>query len=140
MTVKYFIIFSDLLFIINNIRNIYHNSSKYEKLLFINPDNSSDINYNIISSINNINKYSNIILEYWNDLINIMKIDVNDNININIKSKEFKINIITFISKHQFNIKNIIKFLKNNIQDISEDEIKNIINSFTYINKFSLFK
>ena len=109
------------------IREIYNKSPTYEKNLIINPDIIID-NYNIISMHKNIDFFSNIMLEYWDELINILKNDYNENIVNN-----YKINIINFIKSKKINIKNIIKFLKLNINDLSDYEITNIISNFRFI-------
>ena len=85
--------------------------------------------------------YSNILLEFWDDYIELISID-NNLSNHNIiydKSIKFKYNISNCINKNKFNIKNIIKFIKNNIIDITNSEIDNIVTSFEYLNTFGLF-
>jgi hypothetical protein len=113
--------------IIEKIRIIYFESANNEKLLFINPKSILQNYYKIID-LENINNYSNIFLEYWDDFINLLK---NDNYN-----NEFKNTIIKFIKKKKFNVKNIIKFLKNNIKDITKNEINNAEITFEYLNTF----
>jgi len=110
------------------IREIYNKSPTYEKNLIINPDLIID-NYNIISIHKNIDYFSNIMLEYWDEFINILKYDYNENIVNN-----YKINIINFIKSKKININNIIKFLKLNINDLTNYEITNIISNFNFIN------
>ena len=110
------------------IREIYNKSPLYEKNLIINPDSIID-NYNIITIHKNIDYFSNILLEFWDELINILKYDYNEKVVNN-----YKINIINFIKSKKININNIIKFLKLNINDITDYEITNIISNFTFIN------
>lgn len=110
------------------IREIYNNSPSYEKKLIIDPD-SILYNYNIISIHKNIDYFSNVMLEYWDDLINILKNDYDEN-----RVNNYKINIINFIKSKKINIKNIIKFLKFNINDLTDDEIINITSNFGFIN------
>jgi len=110
------------------IREIYNKSPTYEKNLIINPDLIID-NYNIISIHKNIDYFSNIMLEYWDEFINILKNNYNENIVNN-----YKINIINFIKSKKININNIIKFLKLNINDLTNYEITNIISNFNFIN------
>ena len=79
---------------------------------------------------NNVKYYSNIILEYWDDFIKILKED-NE-----ILVEKFKNNINIFVREKKFNIKNIIKFLKNNIDNLSQEEISNLQITFEYLNTF----
>jgi len=124
---------------IDNIRNIYYNSYNNEKLLFIDPDNALKDNYYKIIDHNNYNYYSNIMLEFWDQFIDILKKNENDDIDaINSSSTIFKQNINNYIRTKKFNIKNITKFLKNNIKDISKLEINNTIISFEYLNTFGI--
>lgn len=110
------------------IRDIYNKSPLYEKKLIIDPD-SIIHNYNIISINKNIDYFSNIMLEFWDEFVNIFKNDYNEKIVNN-----YKINIINFIKKKKININNIIKFLKFNINDLTEHEINNIISNFYILN------
>lgn len=142
--------------IINKIRNIYYKSDNFERNLFIrnknlfNPDINSQASPNMlnvdITSINliidhaDISYYSNIILEFWDEYIDVISIDV-DKLNtseLNTKSNEFKSKICKYICKSKFNIKNIIKFIKNNINDITQDEIDNMVTSFEFLNNFGI--
>ena len=129
---------SESLPIISNIRNIYKFSPENEKNMFINLHNMNNIKYNFIIDHNNFNYYSNIILEYWDDFINILKTNNNDYDNITINSNLFKTKINDCVRNHKFNIKNIVKFIKNNIKDITNNEINNIIVSFEFLNKFGI--
>jgi len=98
-------------------------------------------NINLIIDHSNMSYYSNILLEFWDDYIEILSIDnnlSNKNIIYN-KSIKFKYDITNCINKNKFNIKNIIKFIKNNIDDITSSEIENIITSFEFLNTFGLF-
>ena len=110
------------------IREIYNKSPSYEKKLIIEPDSVLD-NYNIISIHKNIDYYSNVMLEYWDDFVNILKNDYNE-----VFVNNYKVNIINFIKSKKINIKNIIKFLKFNIADLTENEIINITSNFSFIN------
>jgi hypothetical protein len=131
---------------INKIRNIYFNSYLNEKNLFINNSynnnfNNSGIKYHKIIDHDNYNNYSNAMLEYWDEYLEIYNYDSlnpNDKEIILKKSNIFKININNFVRNKKFNIKNIIKFLKNNINDISKTEIDNNIISFEYLNTFGI--
>jgi len=118
---------------INKIRNIYQKSPNNEKQLILNPNIIID-NYNIITIKKNIDFYSNVMLEYWEELIEILKNNYNEE-----KVNIYKLNIIKFIKNKKLNIKNIEKFLIENIPDITEDELANAINSFNYINNFNHF-
>ena len=146
----------DSLLLINKIRNIYYNSYEFERELFLENKNyfnnqnntihnlsSGNINISINSIIDHSNMlfYSNIMLEYWDDFINIIILNL-DSSNINKileKSDNFKYNITNCINKSKFNIKNIIKYIKNNIKDITISELDNIIASFEFLNTFGLF-
>lgn len=134
--------------IINKIRNIYKYSDEIERLLFIDPKKNINTlnnsysknkkecinNINVIIDHSNIDYYSNIILEFWDDYIEILKIiDLEKN---SVLSNTLKFNFNSYILKLKFNIKNIIKFIKNNIDDITEEEITNIIISFEFLNTF----
>lgn len=126
--------------LINKIRNIYYNSDLHEKELIINQKNSIEtsvcIKINTIIDHSNISYYSNIMLEFWDEFMLLLKNNNDDNIKIN--SLIFKSSINDYISKSKFNTKNIIKFIKNNIKDIREDEINNMIISFEYLNTFGI--
>lgn len=142
--------------IINKIRNIYYKSDNFERNLFIrnknlfNPDINSQASPNMsnvdITSINliidhaDISYYSNIILEFWDEYIDVISIDADklNTIELNTKSNEFKSKICKYICKSKFNIKNIIKFIKNNINDITQDEIDNMVTSFEFLNNFGI--
>ena len=144
---------NEALMLINKIRNIYYNSDNFEKNLFIKNKDSFNVsynnneltgnNYNINSIINhsNISFYSNIMLEYWDDFIEVISVELNS-INKNCiieKSDILKCNICECSGKLKFNIKNIVKFIKNNITDITNSEIENIITSFEFLNTFGIF-
>jgi hypothetical protein len=149
------------LIIIDKIRNIYYNSDDFEKNMFlenknlftnddINESLNSNINLNDIqpikSSINlfvdhsDISFYSNIILEFWDEYIDIISSELNNNNIDDIiqKSDKFKFSICNFIYKAKFNTKNIVKFIKNNISDITTNEIDNMITSFDFLNNFGI--
>jgi hypothetical protein len=120
--------------IINKIRNIYNNSYLNEKLLFIDPDHNINNIYNNIIDHKNINYYSNIMLEFWDKFILLLKLEDEKEI-INI-SNSLKEDINNFIRNKKINVKNINKFFKNNIVDITEDEINNANISIEYLNSF----
>ena len=126
--------------IINKIRNIYKFSDLSEKNFFLNNIESENNlnNINILIDHSNISNYSNIMLEFWDDFIELLKINENNNIQIKIQSDLFKLNINKYISKSKFNIKNIIKYIKNNIKDITEEELSNTIISFEFLNTFGI--
>jgi len=129
--------------LVTKLRNIYVNSPENEKKLFINP-NSIITNYNIISNtannLDNINLLSNTVLEFSDSFIKILSYDIDNNSHtdhIKRESNELKENIIKYIKSKKFNIKNIINFLKENINDITTEELSNIKISFTYLNTFN---
>ena len=131
--------------LINKIRNIYKNSYLIEKDMFINKKNDCE-NINFIIDHSNISYYSNIMLEYWDEFIEILSInnDTNETNTIIITDKtkiqvdNFKNLIYKHISKLKFNIKNIVKFIRNNINDITDEEISNMIMSFDFLNTFGI--
>jgi len=120
--------------LINKIRYIYNYSDLNEKNFIINKNHISNVNTLIDHS--NISFYSNIMLEFWDDYILILN-EKNAN-KIKNLSNLFKISINNFISKAKFNIKKILFYIKNNIKDISEEEINNIIISFEFLNTFGI--
>jgi 5'-3' exonuclease len=120
--------------IVNKIRKVYSQSALNERTMFINPDSEKMHNYNFIIDHNNYNFYSNIMLEFWDDFIFILKQESNC---LNLEfSINFKNKINKYIRLKKFNIKNIIRFLKNNIEDITEQELKNSLTTFEYLNTF----
>ncbi len=124
---------------VNKIRKVYENAPENERIMFINPEHNKIQGYNFIVDHSNYNFYSNIMLEYWDDFISILKIEyISDSSNKLIFdfSTEFKTKINNFIRTKKFQIKNIIKFLKNNIKDITEEELKNSQITFEYLNTF----
>lgn len=147
---------NESLIIINKIRNIYFNSCIFEKNMFLKNKNlfndnicSSNLSTDILdveSSINllidhsNISFYSNIMLEFWDEFIGIISLELNStNYDVIIqKSDNFKLNICKYICNSKFNIKNIIKFIKHNINDITTNEINNMITSFEFLNNFGI--
>ena len=126
--------------LINKIRNIYKNADYFERNMFIGVDEIDNSNINLIIDHNNIYHYSNIMLEHWDEFVNILKIkkkkDFSNDPEIKIKSDIFKSLINNYISSSKFNIKKIINFIRNNIQDITQDEISNIVISFEFLNTF----
>jgi hypothetical protein len=138
--------------LINRLRDIYLKSHLIEREMFIEKNNTTNtinqtnttqtnLNSNQFNSIidhSNISYYSNIMLEFWEDFIELLS-NTNDNdVSNSIKLGSFKSNIYNFISKSKFKVKNIIKFIKNNIKDITDDEISNMIISFDFLNTFGI--
>ena len=124
------------LIIINKIRKIYYNSDLIEKNFILGKNNDDETNINLLIDHSNISFYSNIMLEFWDDFIIILSSDNSNEIIDN--SNCFKNNIYKFISNKKFNTKNILKYIKNNIKDITSEEITNIIISFDFLNTFGL--
>lgn len=124
---------------IERIRNIYNNADMIEKNYLLGINNETNTNINLYIDHSNISFYSNIMLEHWDEFITILKTP-NDENNLKIieSSNEFKYNIYTYISKKKFNTKNILKYIKNNIEDITNDEITNMIISFDFLNNFGI--
>lgn len=131
---------NEMLLLVNKIRNIYNNSANNEKLLLINPNTKvNNFNINVISNINNINLYSNTLLEFWDNFIELLSINSINNEELIIKlSIDLKNNIIKFIKNKKINVKKIINFLKNNVSDITYEEIQNATISFNYLNEFNI--
>lgn len=119
--------------IINRIRKIYKESAENERVFFTNP-NTTKSNYNFIIDHSKYNFYSNIMLEFWDDFLEIIKQDVKS-ITPEI-TDVFKNSINQYARGKKFNIKNIIKYLKNNVPDISDKEISNAQITFNYLNAF----
>ena len=59
--------------LVGKIRKIYLESSENERNMFIDPKKYKNDNLFQFIDMNDYNNYSNIILEYWDDLINIFK-------------------------------------------------------------------
>ncbi len=95
----------NIMIIVNKIRNIYKNSPNNEKEYIFIKDCVND---------------SNILIEYWDELIDILKNCKNDK---NDKVNSYKIKIYNFIKNYKLNINNVIKFFKQNINDITITEI-----------------
>ena len=79
-------------------------------------------------------------LEFQDTFIKIMSYDCeneSDITNILSDSTELKENIIKFIKNKKYNIKNIVNFLKENVDDITLEELSNTKISFTYLNTFN---
>jgi hypothetical protein len=127
---------NDMFILIDKIRNIYNNSDLLEKNFIIGKNIDNNININLLIDHSNISFYSNIMLEFWDELINIL--NKNNNDDINNLSNNFKYDIYKYISNKKFNIKNILKFIKNNINDITDEEITNMIISFDFLNTFGI--
>lgn len=117
---------------VDKIRLIYNNSAEYERIMYLEPTNN--LGDNIIQFIDHTNysNYSNVLLEFWDDLINIFKLNQINNPD----SLRLKLKIIRYIKDKKFNIKNIIKFLKNYVDDISNNELHNTQTTFEYLNSF----
>lgn len=126
---------NDIMNLIDKIRNIYYNSDVIEKNLILgNQDNNNNIH--LIIDHTNISYHSNIMLEFWEDFIEIL--NTTDNQQTIKLSNTFKNNINNFITKKKFNTKNILKYIKNNIKDITQEEITNMMVSFDFLNTFGL--
>lgn len=125
--------------LIDKIRNIYNESDLIEKKFIIGKNNETDTdtdtNINLLIDHSNISFYSNIMLEFWEDFINILNKNKDEIDNL---SNDFKYNIYKYISNKKFNIKTILKYIKNNIKDITEEEITNMIISFDFLNTFGI--
>ncbi len=127
--------------IINKIRNIYYKSPDNEKQsFFTNYEKSKNSNNSIFIDHNDINNYSNIMLEFWDDFYKILENTLIDNQydKIITLGNEFKSTLNSYISKSKFNIKKIVKFINNNINDITDEEITNMIVSFEFLNTFGI--
>jgi len=120
---------------VNKIRNIYNNLYDYERESFINVHTNNEFNINTITNHDDINNYSIIMLEFWNDFIEILK---DNNMKDFEKSNNFKNKINKYVKESSFNIPKIIKFMKNNVSEISNQEIKNISTTFEYLNEFGI--
>lgn len=118
--------------LIEKTRQIYISSAENERQMFSNPDFSIGNNLYTFIDHSDYNNYSNIILEYWDEFINILKKNIVGDCEI----IKFKIKINKYIRNKKFNIKNITKFLKNYVPDISIHEITNTQNTFNYLNTF----
>lgn len=115
--------------IINKIRNIYKLGYLKERNNFLGKKNDELFKYD------NIQKLSNIFIEIWDEFIEILKLDLDkDNNNILKKSNNLKNILNVFIKNKKFNINKILKFINKNIPDTTNDEIKNIKNTFEYLN------
>ena len=123
---------------IYKIRNIYVSSPNYERLMLIDKSNVIS-NYNVISNCNkSLEIFSDTVFEFFDELLDVLKkplenLTITDNINI----LNLKENMIKYIKKKKYSIKNITSFIKINIPDINCDELNNIINTFTYLNTFN---
>lgn len=116
------------------IRKVYEQSAENERIMFLNPDSEKLQNYNFIIDHHNYNFYSNIMLEFWDEFIVILNQGlqlIDTNLSISFKNK-----LNSFIRIKKFNLKNIVRFLKNYVQDITEQEIKNAEITFEYLNTF----
>jgi hypothetical protein len=114
--------------IINKIRMIYGKGYLNEKNKFLELDKKDFFKYE------NLKNLSNIFIEYWDEYIEILKIDIENKKLINENSLNLKKKIISLINEKKFNSNKIIKFIKKNIPDINNNEIKNIIVTFEYLN------
>jgi hypothetical protein len=119
---------------IDNSDSLYHTKKNNNNILPI------KYSINLLIDHSNISFYSNIILEYWDEFIDTISVDLNSNNQDVIiqKSEKFKLEVCKFICKSKFNTKNIIKFIKNNIEDITDNEIDNMITSFDFLNNFGI--
>lgn len=125
--------------LIERIRNIYNDADTIEKNFILGKNNEINTNVNLLIDHSNVSFYSNIMLEFWDELLAILNITNDNNSNdINNLSNNLKYNIYNFISNKKFNIKNILKYIKNNIKDITDEEITNMIISFDFLNTFGI--
>lgn len=129
--------------LINKIRNIYYYSNVHEQNFITNKINEIDgdksnltHSVNLLIDHNNMSYYSNIMLECWDEFVNVL--NQKNNSDIKNSSENFKSLINQHVSKSKFCIKNILKYIKNNIDDITNDEITNIVMSFEFLNAFGI--
>ena len=120
---------------VKNIRNIYNNLHNFERESFINLH--SDLNFDINAIVNHddLSNYSNIMLEHWDEFIEILKINDYEK---NEKCEKFKEDINKFVKRKKFNIIDILRFMKKNVKNISSEEINNISITFEYLNEFGI--
>ena len=111
-------------------------SDLMEKNFILGKNNNDNTNINLLIDHSNISFYSNIMLEFWDEFI--FNLSTDDPIEIINNGDIFKNKIYQFISNKKFNTKNILKYIKNNIKDITEEEITNMIISFDFLNSFGL--
>jgi len=108
--------------IVNKIRNIYKNSPNNEKEYIFTKDCVTD---------------GNILIEYWDELVDILKNCVGDCEGDCNKVNSYKIKIYNFIKNYKLNINNVIKFFKQNINDITMTEINimviSLMNYYQYL-------
>lgn len=139
----------DCLNIVNKIRKIYNDAWKLERELFIennyfdnnlNNRSKTETNINMLINHENFSYYSTIMLEYWDELIQILNVSIDDLENDDLKKlcADWKGNIYKYVSESKFNVRNIIRFIKNNIEDITDDEITNAVMSFEFLNTFGI--
>lgn len=119
---------------IENTRNIYKNLYNYERESFINEHKNDDFDINNIVNHEDINNYSNIMLELWSDFIKILR--ENNSINLE-KSDKFKTKVNKMVKNSNFQTDKIVNFMKQRTK-ISLVEIINISNTFDYLNKFGI--
>lgn len=120
---------------VNKIRNIYNNLYNYERESFINLHSELNFDINEIVNHDDLSNYSNIMLEHWEEFIEILKIN---NYKKNENSENFKEHINNFIKNKKFNINEILKFMRKNVKNISDEEIDNISITFKYLNEFGI--
>jgi hypothetical protein len=102
--------------IINKIRNIYKKSPNNEKEYIF---------------VKNCIIDSNVLVEYWDEIVDILKYNICNNNVTTFKSKitTFKSKIYNFIKNHKLNVNSVIKFFKQNVYDITISEIDIMITS-----------
>ena len=120
---------------VNNIRNIYNNLHNFERESFIKLHTELNFDINTIINHDDLDNYSNIMLEHWDEFIEILK---NNDYDENKKSEMFKQKINNLIKNKKFNINEILKFMEKNINGISNEEIDNISLTFKYLNEFGI--
>jgi hypothetical protein len=122
----------DIFVMINKIRYIYRNSYLIEKNLILGNNFDKQIDINLLIDHNNLLFYSDIMLELWDDFIKILSLNCQDKILE--YGSAYKNKIINLISTKKFKINNILKYIKNNISDITNDEINSIKSSLIFLN------
>ena len=108
-----------------NIVNIYKNVSESEKCYLLNDKDNAKVN---IINNHNLGLESKILKNYWNEFINIFQENFN--------STTFKVKLIKSIKNSLINRDEVLTFLNSNIEDMSENELKNIEVSLDYMNRF----
>lgn len=106
-----------------NLKNIYLNSSNDEKDYILKGYSNNENIINMIYKNNSV-----ILSQFWNELKEVL---INNKNSLNLKR-----DIIKKIKKTKFNTVELLNFLKNNINNITNDEINNIKITFCYLDNF----